>query len=252
MINAEAIRELKQSHSEVAPYGKEETLFFRNSQKVEALKFPELKAIKCYSLTQFVNAVKAYVQSKGTELKGKVLVNVTNYNELEAHLDVVNENKAYEKIAESDFHGKCEFDDVSDPRAQDEFFITVMKQFQDTEQREELLRLCSSLKAEKIATSEDDGVSQTAAVKAGVHLSSKIEVKNNWVLKAQITFPEVEQPEVPYFLRLHQSREETPRLALYERDGGKWKVELTKTVRDHLVQKFKGELGETADKVIVL
>jgi hypothetical protein len=252
MINAEAIRELKHSHSEVAPYGKEETLFFLNSQKVEALKFPELKAINCYSLTQFVNAVKAYVQSKGEELKGKVLVNVINYNELEAHLDVVNENKAYDMIAESDFQGKCDFDDVSDPRGQDEFFITVMKQFQDTTQREELLKLCSSLKAEKIATSDDDGVSQTASVKAGVHLSSKIEVKNNWVLKAQITFPEVEQPEVPYFLRLHQSREETPRLALYERDGGKWKVELTKTVRDHLVQKFKCELGETADKVIVL
>jgi len=117
------------------------------------------------------------------------------------------------------------FGEFMDPET---FVIQLQARAIDTPDRARVLALCGSLSAEVVRTIEDDGVSQSAKVRAGVVMQAERKVPNPVVLQAYRTFTDVPQPAVPYILRLRGGGDgKPPACALFEADGGAWKVEAT-------------------------
>lgn len=85
----------------------------------------------------------------------------------------------------------------------------------------------------------DDGVSQKTTIKAGVENLAEVKVPNPVELAPYRTFSEIEQPASKFIFRLESGRDE-PRAALFEADGGEWKLKAKKFIIDY----FKENLEE--------
>lgn len=119
------------------------------------------------------------------------------------------------------------------------FNISLQSRCLDTADRAKVLALCGSLSTEAVRTIEDDGVSQTAKVRAGVVMQAERKVPNPVRLRAFRTFTDVPQPEVPYILRLRGGGDgKPPACALFEADGGAWKVETTARIAARLKEEL--------------
>lgn len=116
------------------------------------------------------------------------------------------------------------------------FIIALQAQFESTPDRDEVLRICSNLGAENVTTSKDDGVSQQVAVKRGVVLAESTVVKPRVTLAPYRTFREiVPQIQSEFIFRLRTAQEgQPPQCALFEADGGKWKLDAMLAIKDWL------------------
>lgn len=124
---------------------------------------------------------------------------------------------------------------------QESFLIGVMANFTDKGDREYVLNLASKITAERVVTAEDNGVAQTVGLKKGAALKTTEMVKQRVTLAPFRTFREVEQPASEFIFRVRQGEEGgIPQLALFEADGGKWKLDAAAAVRDW----FKGKVGD--------
>ena len=115
-----------------------------------------------------------------------------------------------------------------------------MSNFQDTEDRASIMSVVSNMKAERVIQNEDDGIGQKVQVSAGVHLKSHRAVPNPVMLKPWRTFREVEQPESAFVFRVFQQEEELPTCALFEADGGSWKLEAIRNISEYLNPQLEG------------
>jgi hypothetical protein len=86
-----------------------------------------------------------------------------------------------------------------------------------------VLRTASSISAEAVQTSEDDGISQRVAMRAGIHLKSEEKIQPRVKLAPYRTFPEVKQALSTFVLRA-RNKGEAIELALFEADGGQWRI----------------------------
>lgn len=127
---------------------------------------------------------------------------------------------------------------------QETFVTRLQSEFVPTPARDELLALAASVQNSNVRTDVDDTVSQTVTVTKGAAIMKQAAVKNPWTLRPRWTFPEVEQPEVPFVFRVRPSRdvEEPPTFALIPCDGGLWKIAATAAV----VRWLRNELPEAS------
>ena len=90
-----------------------------------------------------------------------------------------------------------------------------------------------------MATYGDDGVTQKATVKKGINGKEDAVVPNPVNLRPYRTFTEVEQPESEFVFRMKQSDHDVC-CALFEADGGAWKREAMKKVKEYLEFELNG------------
>lgn len=119
-----------------------------------------------------------------------------------------------------------EFHRFFDP---EQFIINLQSQFCDNDDKNELLKLVSSITDDTAVTTEDDGVSQAVVVEKKFRKNNAV-VRPFWDLRPHRTFPEVMQPESRFLLRVRKG----PEVALYEADGGMWRVQATNSVVDYI------------------
>lgn len=122
----------------------------------------------------------------------------------------------------------------------EEFVIGLQSRFVQDASTEELLRLTSSLESSTVALAEDDGISQRTTVKQGIALKERVTVKGRWTLRPYRTFREVPQPASEFVFRLRSADGEVPQCALFEADGGRWKLDAVLAIKDWLEQKNLG------------
>jgi hypothetical protein len=151
-------------------------------------------------------------------------------------LHVINEEQVQVVSAFSNVWAKremlidCKLDDSPEfPFGQymnhEDFMVKVLSLMKQTEDRDYMLRIASSLTAERVVTSDDDGISQGVGLKAGVSLKTAETLKNRVKLAPFRTFREVAQPISEFVFRVKQDGDQMPKLALFEADGGAWKLE---------------------------
>lgn len=90
-------------------------------------------------------------------------------------------------------------------------------------------------------------MSQKATIKTGVASLSEAEVPSPCRLKPFRTFLEVDQPLSSFIFRLDEDNSGGITCALYEADGGAWKINAKESVRAYLEQQLKGK-----DNIIVI
>lgn len=117
----------------------------------------------------------------------------------------------------------------------DEFNIMLQSKFLNEYDRENVIDFASHLVVEAGSDIEDDGISQITTVKAGVASRQKAKAPNPVILAPYRTFLEVEQPASDFILRLDKNAN----LALFEADGGFWKLQAVRLVKNYLSENLK-------------
>jgi hypothetical protein len=117
----------------------------------------------------------------------------------------------------------------------EDFIIQIQAKMVIDETVEGLLQLLSSIKDEKIKTSEDNGYSQAVTARTGVALVNQVKVPNPVTLRPYRTFMEIEQPGSSYVFRL-KSGDKAPQVSLHEADGGQWKLEAIQGIKAFLAE----------------
>lgn len=112
--------------------------------------------------------------------------------------------------------------DLSHWQSPDTFVQNAMVALTDDAERRRLLALVGNLESGTVVKTQDDGVSQTVTVKAGVHRVGEAAVHNPFVLQPYATFHEVSQPQMPCFLRV-QGSGSGQNVRLLPADGGFWR-----------------------------
>jgi hypothetical protein len=115
------------------------------------------------------------------------------------------------------------------------FNIALQTLFEDTPDRSRISLVTGTVRDESVKTSKDDGVSQIVVAHAGVVGLYETGVPNPVRLRPFRTFREVEQPESLFVLRLKQGPAGSlPTAALFEADGGAWKLEAIERIASYL------------------
>lgn len=118
----------------------------------------------------------------------------------------------------------------------EQFIIGLQSMFYPTEDQkelQELLSVCSTISAETLSISEDDGVTQKATVGRSVAFKENKKIKPIVSLQPYRTFSDIEQPSSNFLFRLHQSHDgKSVQCMLTEADGGVWKQVAMQSIKD--------------------
>lgn len=137
-------------------------------------------------------------------------------------------------LSKSEFHFG-EFYDV------EQFIIKLQSLFAPTFERGAVLALVGNIKEEKVRTTSDDGVTQSVIARSGIANVTEVQVPNPVTLAPFRTFREIEQPTSPFILRVKQGKEGgLPTVALFEADGGEWKLTAIASIRRFLEEAVEG------------
>ena len=133
------------------------------------------------------------------------------------------------------------------PMDQGRAIIELQTLYGSTPDRDYLLDLISRIDITAGITSSDNGVTQEAVSRTGVVLKEQVTIKPIVQLQPYRTFLEVEQPVSDFLLRVDKEG----RIALYEADGGAWKLEAKRRIAAWLTDALAKEV-EQGRVVIVI
>lgn len=120
------------------------------------------------------------------------------------------------------------------------FVIKLLSLFENFDGRTDVLKVVGNIKEENVRNASDDGVTQTVTARSGIARVEEVAVPNPVYLAPFRTFREVTQPLSPFVLRMKQGREGgLPSVALFEADGGKWKLDAIASIRDFLAENIE-------------
>lgn len=121
---------------------------------------------------------------------------------------------------------------------QEEFIIGLRSLFVQDAKLDDLVAVAGNLASQAEIKQQDDGFTQQATVKAGVvRLSEKV-INPRVTLTPFRTFLEAEQPSSDYIFRIQAGNQ----CALFEADGGCWKLNAIQNVREWLQNRMRGSL----------
>ncbi|MGG1651360.1 hypothetical protein [Paenibacillus sp. NRS-1780] len=118
------------------------------------------------------------------------------------------------------------------------FNVQLQACFVENLDRAAVLKLVGNVKEESGNTYADDGVSQQVTAKSGVASLEKVTVPNPVSLKPFRTFIDIAQPECSFVFRLQSG----PRAALFEADGGAWKLQAMASIKEYLHAELSEEV----------
>ena len=123
---------------------------------------------------------------------------------------------------------------------QEEFAIKFRSLFVPSEKNDTnyVLSFVSKLHGGTAITTEDDGITQQVGVSRGVSgkMTEKATLKPIVKLAPYRTFREIEQPESEFLLRTRLDDEDAPRVALFEADGGAWRITAMRRIAEYITK----------------
>lgn len=122
------------------------------------------------------------------------------------------------------------------------FCIGVQSKFIDHPDTDKalLLRFAGTVEAGSVAEYGDDGISQKATVKTGIASKGEAIVPSPAFLQPYRTFVEVEQPVSSFIFRMKDDKYKGGiQCALYEADGGAWKISAMESIKAYLIEALK-------------
>lgn len=118
--------------------------------------------------------------------------------------------------------------------AYDEARIALNSCLVETPDQEYVLKLLSNIVQGDQAEIKDNGVSQMVKVQTGVQLMGMETIRPIVTLKPYRTFPEIEQPESEFLLRIRDNQ-----VGIFEADGGMWKLEAKRRIKAYLEEQLE-------------
>lgn len=210
-------------------------LFFRGEYRpVTQIDPPFPDTFKAFSLQGLVEFIKTDVDGLFSNPASRSYVRVTDVDLVQILSSAFGYHKKRRTIAECRaLVPAIPFDKYMDAEA---FQIMVQTRFEESDNSATVLKLSGNLRNEQTLDTADDGFSQRVEIKKGVATIGNVTIKNPVELVPLRTFHEVEQPSSPFVLRFNADSE----VALFEGDGGAWKIEAVKNISNWLRWQLAG------------
>jgi hypothetical protein len=127
----------------------------------------------------------------------------------------------------------------------EEFIVRAQCLFVDTDVKTTLIDFVSSIKSDETVTNADNGISQEVVTEDRIsRRKGREKFSPILVLKPYRTFPEVEQPESRFLLRMKKGNDAPVKVAIFEADGGLWVskacANVAKYIRENKLVKARG------------
>ena len=196
---------------------------------------PYAKEIAMNTLSSLIEYIKAGVDS----FSGKMIIHVQSPTLVEMYsaLDVERNRECVVEVRanvpEFTFN---RFDN------HESFVIGVQSKFVDDPDTDKalLLKFAGTVEAGSVAEYGDDGISQKATVKTGIASKGDAIIPSPARLKPFRTFVEVEQPVSSFIFRMKDDRCGGVQCALFEADGGAWKIGAMEAIKAYLTKELEG------------
>lgn len=253
MENANFLKDAITKIEELAKAGQEphykelhgETFIVYKDGNYERIEVPEKyvpRTLNMNSLDALVQAVKTEAVPRDT--LSPVYLMVGSFDTVDCFLQPDADNRF-----KRNFLYKANATDVPGFRdctwSFEQAMIALRARFQPTEDVSYMLNLLSHMSVDQSVQSDDNGVTQTVQVKQGVSFVANEAVRPIVTLAPYRTFQEVDQPASQFVFRVDEKRNVT----LAEADGGMWKLEARRTVKQYLADALADEIK--AGRVIV-
>lgn len=198
-------------------------------------------SIKMSTLTSLVDYIKSHVD----EMADKMVVHVVSPTEvcLFSQLDDVRERERMVKVCAQ--IPEFEYGRFIDHET---FCINVQAKFLSGTgtDKELLLKFAGTVESGSVSDYGDDGITQKATVRKGIASKAEGIIPNPVRLRPYRTFIEVPQPDSEFVFRMRDR--DGIQCALFEADGGAWKNEAMKNVKEYL----ESELEDYREQFIVI
>ena len=202
---------------------------------------PRAKSIEMNTLSSLIDYIKSGVDSFADEMiihvQSPTRVSMYSALDCEREREYVVEVKA--NVPAFNFN---QFQD------HESFCIGVQSKCIDDPETDKalLLRFAGTVEAGSVAEYGDDGVSQKATVKTGIASKGEALVPSPASLKPFRTFVEVEQPVSSFIFRMKEDKyNKGIQCALFEADGGAWKLEAMEAIKAYLDSELENVPGFT-------
>lgn len=193
---------------------------------------PKAEELRVSTLTGLID----YIMSETDDMGIKMIVEVTSPTTVKLYSGLdINRDREY-LITVNALLPHFYFDSFMD---QESFCIALQSKFIANADREDLLRFAGTVEAGTVALYGDDGVTQKATIKTGIASKGEVLIPNPVKLKPYRTFLEVEQPESEFIFRMREGR--GIECAIYEADGGAWKIEAMQNIKNYLEEHLKND-----------
>ena len=195
--------------------------------------YPKADAIEMHTLTSLVD----YIKSEVDEMPPRMIVEVKSPTEVELYSQLdPNRDRESLVVASARVPG-FEFDRFVE---HEKFCINLQSKFIPSDDRELILKFAGTVEAGSVSEYGDDGVTQKAPIKTGLASQGDAIVPNPVCLRPYRTFLEVEQPESAFVFRMKQDSYGSVMCAIFEADGGAWKMDATQAIKEYLQRELDG------------
>lgn len=198
-------------------------------KRIFAVEEPEVDSVALSTLSGLVDIVKQERQ----KFPEKLVVHVVSPYKVNVYSSIRNSDRS----RETPYVCKWDGVDVGLDRKMDyeSMMIMLKSRFVQTPEMLELVKLLGNITEQNSAQVSDDGFSRKVVVRKGIALKDNKTINPIIKLRPYRTFLEVEQPESEFLLRLSEGAQ----VALYEADGGAWKLEARKNIANYLRESLK-------------
>ena len=196
---------------------------------------PYADSIGMNTLSSLIDYIKSGVDKFGIKMiihvQSPTLVSMYSALDIERNRENIVEVRA--NVPEFDFNRFCNHES---------FVIGVQSKFVDdpTTDKALLLKFAGTVEAGSVAEYGDDGISQKATVKTGIASKGDAIIPSPARLKPFRTFVEVDQPISSFIFRMKDDRCGGVQCALFEADGGAWKISAMEAIKAYLIRELEG------------
>ena len=196
-------------------------------KELKAVREPRPDTIAVSSLTGFVNLVSARVEKFDPE---SVIIHIVDHATVELKSTISDRWGRRQVFVTAELPDVSGFkvDHYHDPAS---LVGALHVHFMQSDDVTYLLRVASTI--EKVKTNDEVTATQAVALRTTSAQVEVIDLKPRLGLAPFRTFRDVEQPTSDFLLRVKQEGK-IPLLALFEADGGKWKLEAIAKIQSFL------------------
>ena len=211
-----------------------------SDKALSVIKEPTVETMEFHTLNGLIYTLR----SEHANFNGPLIINVKDEDTVVVYAAV----NSSDRQREIPYEASAELIDVPFDRrlSYEAMMIALRSKFVETPELLDLVKLLGTITEENSATAADDGFTQTVVVRKGIVTKGTTAVKPIVKLKPYRTFNEVDQPESEFLVRLSDGAQ----VALYEADGGAWKLQARRNVADYLKENL-AELIEAGEVIVV-
>ena len=195
-----------------------------------------------------LTALSDYIENCSEEFRGrKMIIHVVSPTEVHL-ISVLDADRRRETL----FKAKAIVSEFSFNRwyDQENLMLGLQANFQPTADLNLILKVAGNIEKKNNAAYSDDGVSQIVTMQTGVATKADALVPNPARLKPFRTFQEVPQPESNFVFRIGDDDE--PAFKLVEAEGGIWRNEAIRNIKDYLFAMLADMPKEIQDMITII